>query len=189
VDRAVDLRYAWAPVVLGLIVIRLESTQVMGAGHTVVWLGNFFHAMHLQLQAHGLDTLNVVLRKSGHFFGYGTLGLLAGRAWTRQLRRRWSLTWTALRTRAGALGIATVFLVACADEYHQSFLPGRTSSFHDVMIDTGGALVLTAISFGIAAVRRRRMVESLSILRMLRLKSAGLKPRRKTPASAYANAA
>ena len=33
------------------------------------------------------------------------------------------------------------FLYACTDEYHQSFVQGRTSQFTDVLIDTAGAVI------------------------------------------------
>lgn len=47
------------------------------------------------------------------------------------------------------MGIALLFsfVYACVDEYHQSFVSGRTSSFTDTLIDTGGAVlgILTAL--------------------------------------------
>jgi VanZ family protein len=39
-----------------------------------------------------------------------------------------------------ALGLLTAFAGGSMDEFHQSFVPSRTSSFHDVMIDTVGGL-------------------------------------------------
>jgi VanZ family protein len=154
---------------MGLAVICGESTQVMGGGNTQIWLMHLINTIHSQALTPGLMELNIVLRKCGHFMGYGLLSVMAGRAWSSQIRRRVLLTWTALRTRGAALGVGTIFLVACADEYHQSFLPGRSSSFHDVMIDTGGALVLNAIYFAFQANKRRNLIHSLSTLRVLRV--------------------
>ena len=37
------------------------------------------------------------------------------------------------------------FLFALTDEYHQSFVYGRTGQFSDVLIDTSGALIATSI--------------------------------------------
>jgi VanZ family protein len=166
--RPLNYKYAWIPVILGLIVIRCESTQVMGASHTEAWLLQVMNLFRPQTLTPHFVFLDGILRKSGHFLGYGCLGTLAARAWAAQIRRRVPMTWTAVRLWGGALGVATVFLVACADEYHQSFLPGRTSSFHDVLIDTSGALLLGAIYFGVMAVRRRRLGESLGTLRLMR---------------------
>jgi len=163
-----NFKYVWIPVFLGLAVICGESTQTMGGATTQDWLLHLVNAIHAQALTPGLAELNVILRKCGHFTGYGLLGVLAGRAWSAQIRRRILLTWTAVRTRGAALGVATAFVIACADEYHQSFLPGRSSSFHDVMIDTSGALLLNVVYFAFQANRRRNMVQSLSTLRVLR---------------------
>jgi VanZ family protein len=40
-----------------------------------------------------------------------------------------------------------VFLYACSDEYHQSFVPGRTALFSDVCIDTAGGTIGLFILF------------------------------------------
>lgn len=37
------------------------------------------------------------------------------------------------------------FLFALTDEYHQTFVYGRTGQFRDVLIDTSGALIATSI--------------------------------------------
>ena len=37
------------------------------------------------------------------------------------------------------------FLFALTDEYHQTFIYGRTGQFSDVLIDTSGALIATSI--------------------------------------------
>jgi VanZ family protein len=40
--------------------------------------------------------------------------------------------------KASLVSIVVIFIYACSDEYHQSFIPGRGPSFKDVMIDTSG---------------------------------------------------
>lgn len=50
------------------------------------------------------------------------------------------------RKRAFILAIIISFIYACTDEYHQTFVPGRTGCFTDVLIDTFGAF-LGAVSF------------------------------------------
>jgi VanZ family protein len=54
--------------------------------------------------------------------------------------RRWSL-WR----RASVLAVLCTLLVASLDEYHQSFLPSRTSSPVDVGIDVCGAIAFQLI--------------------------------------------
>ena len=41
--------------------------------------------------------------------------------------------------------IVICFLFACTDEYHQTFVGGRTGQFKDVLIDTSGALAGTLL--------------------------------------------
>jgi VanZ family protein len=92
------------------------------------------------------------LRKSGHFAGYGTLGLLWLRAWLRTLSARVEWTLAAWRMLAAVLGVSCIFLTASADEYHQTFIPSRTGQFSDVLLDTCGSLLFTLI----VAIRWRR---------------------------------
>jgi len=40
-----------------------------------------------------------------------------------------------------------VFLYACTDEFHQSFVPGRACLFRDVMIDTSGGAFAMIIKY------------------------------------------
>lgn len=85
-------------------------------------------------------TFHHIIRKTGHFFGYGILGLFWLRAWWRTL----------VRTRfliLCILGLLGTFVVASADELHQSFLPNRTGLFSDVLLDCSGALVLQSIVY------------------------------------------
>jgi VanZ family protein len=38
-------------------------------------------------------------------------------------------------------------LVACLDEWHQSYLPSRTGNLHDVLLDSTAALIAQIILF------------------------------------------
>jgi VanZ family protein len=71
------------------------------------------------------DTL---IKKSAHFFGYLILGLFF-------LRGMNFISW-----RTCFYAFLFVVLYALSDEFHQSFVPGRTSTLVDVGIDTLGAL-------------------------------------------------
>ena len=79
-----------------------------------------------------LPTAEIVVRKLGHMLGYLVLTLLLVRA----LRRSGSLF-------AVPVAMAVALAYAASDEWHQSFVPGRTATVHDVGID--------AIGIGIAA--------------------------------------
>lgn len=51
--------------------------------------------------------------------------------------------------------LATV-LYAVTDEFHQSFVPGRSCELRDVLIDSSGALVLLLLLLAFEALRRRK---------------------------------
>jgi VanZ family protein len=83
----------------------------------------------------GPDPLHeVVMRKLAHFGEFALLAALVARALGGPL-----LPGTAVR----ALGIAVAY--AISDEIHQAFVPLRTPSPIDVLIDTAGALTALAI--------------------------------------------
>lgn len=130
----------WLPVVVWLAIIACESTESMGAGHTVMMLNAVLGWLHFSVSWQTLETVNHLLRKTGHFVGYGILGALFIRAWALALRAR-QHSGSVLK-KALLLGITCTLLVACLDEFHQAFLPGRTSSAWDVALDTLGACVL-----------------------------------------------
>jgi VanZ family protein len=73
---------------------------------------------------------NFSVKKGGHVCGYLALGVAFLRALVPQGRPSW------------AVAVATVLLCglyAVTDEVHQSFVPGRTPSATDVLIDMTGA--------------------------------------------------
>jgi VanZ family protein len=93
------------------------------------------------------DRLHVVLRKGGHFLGYGIFGYLWFHAFSATFPNGTRIIWA-------GLAIACAFLIASLDEWHQSFSPARTGHFGDVVLDTCGALVL--VSMAMVAIRRYR---------------------------------
>jgi VanZ family protein len=95
-----------------------------------------------------LNYVHFLVRKAAHLSEYAVLALLAARAFrtSRQekLRRLW---WLA--------AFALVACVALADEYHQSFLPSRTGTIYDSLLDmTGGATALACAAVWLARGRR-----------------------------------
>jgi len=145
---------AWLAVVAWLGIIALESTETMSAAHTSGWLLMLCHALWGQNDTPGFETVHFLLRKLGHLCGYGILSVLFFRAWFHSLRGVWKSSMRALRSEAAKLAMTCTFLVACMDEWHQSSLPGRTSSFRDVLIDTFGAVLFTML-FAVWFARQR----------------------------------
>jgi VanZ family protein len=126
---------AWLPVVLGIAVIALESTELFGSDRTTGPLRWLFEAIFGPVSDARWELLHRAIRKSGHFLGYGAMGLVWLRAWWMTLPRSRFL-------HDALLALLGTALVASADEWHQSFLPNRTGSAWDVLIDCCGALTL-----------------------------------------------
>jgi VanZ family protein len=131
---------AWLPVVLGIAMIMVESTEWMGADYTTHPLRTFFEAIFGRVTDAHWNTIHHIIRKSGHFVGYGLIGLAWLRAWWMTMPHSRFLT-DAFLALLGTAAIAT------ADEYHQSFLSNRTSSPWDVLIDCSGAIVLQIVVY------------------------------------------
>jgi len=120
--------------------IFIASTDAFSAAHTARWIAPIVRLFFPHISAQGLETVHFCIRKGAHLTEYGILGILLWRA-IPEPRNRPEL---AMSSRAGvALLVATVY--AATDEYHQSFVPSRTSSVRDVCIDACGAAVALAI--------------------------------------------
>ena len=54
-------------------------------------------------------------------------------------------------------------LVACLDEWHQSYLPSRTGNLHDVLLDSTAALIAQIVLFLDSAQTECRSVPQLRV--------------------------
>lgn len=81
-----------------------------------------------------IQVLNVehIIRKLAHFTIYTTLGILL-----MCLAETFDFT----NKKRILLSVLIGFIYACLDEFHQSFIPGRTPLFTDILIDTLGVIV------------------------------------------------
>jgi len=137
----------WLPVLLAILMIAVESTEWLGADNTsgplrAVWQAIFGHVSNREWQI-----IHHYLRKTGHFIGYGLVGLAWLRAWWMTLPKSHFLTDAVL----ALLGTA---LIAASDEFHQSFVPNRTASPWDVLIDCSGAITLQLIVYTFMRISR-----------------------------------
>ena len=131
---------AWLPVALGVGVIALESTAMFSAQETSGPLRALYQALFGPVGNHDWDQIHFYLRKSGHFLGFGLLALAWLRAWWMTLPKSVFLTDALL----ALLGTA---MTASADELHQAFLPGRTGTPWDILIDCSGAIALQLVVY------------------------------------------
>jgi VanZ family protein len=131
---------AWLPVFLGICVIAVESSASFGADYTSGPLRWIWEHLFGQVSDERWQVFHHLIRKTGHFVGYGTMGVLWLRAWWLSLPRAGFL----LNAALALLGTA---LVASTDEFHQSFLPNRTGVPSDVLLDCSGAVVLLLVAY------------------------------------------
>ncbi|MCY6485909.1 VanZ family protein [Clostridium aestuarii] len=78
-----------------------------------------------------------LIRKAAHLTEYFILYVLLYNALNNEKLGK--------KTMITVLGI--IFLYACSDEFHQSFVPGRGPAFRDVLIDTSGGLIAGIIIY------------------------------------------
>jgi VanZ family protein len=126
---------AWLPVALGICVILVESTEMFGADHTSGPLRRLYEAIFGPVASARWDVIHHYVRKSGHFFGYGAIGLAWLRAW-------WMTLPHSRFSHDAFLALLGTALLASCDEYHQSFLPNRTGTPWDMLLDCTGAITL-----------------------------------------------
>lgn len=130
---------AWWPVAIGIAIIALESTEMMGSDHTSHPLRWLFELLFGHVPDTRWNLIHHYIRKSGHFVGYGLLCLTWLRAWLLSVPRFCFV-------QVAALAILSTAIVACCDEWHQLFLPNRTSSPLDVLLDCCGAVTTTFLT-------------------------------------------
>jgi VanZ family protein len=151
----IEIVKVWIAAGLWLGIIVAESSRLGGSNNTSRVFYPIFHFLFGMNPAQ-FAPWHTVIRKTGHFVGYGTLGLLLFRAWRATLPRpgtgTWSLRW------AGIAWMMTT-LVASLDEWHQAYIPGRGSSAHDVLLDSVAALVVQTVLWWMS---RRKAAETYS---------------------------
>ena len=157
----------WWAALVWLGVIRLESTEAASSTNTFGLLNALLSFLFGHLGRVWAVELNYLLRKSGHFVGYGILGalvflalrntnrdqlsLLLPRRWGTCLHDLWRMEWV-------WLGMGVAVITAALDEIHQTFLPSRSGRWQDVALDTCGAAALQVgiYVFSLWALNRRR---------------------------------
>jgi len=126
---------AWLPTALWLAMIGTFSTDLFSSAHTGALLMKIIRAVYGPISHHAFILIHAYVRKAAHFTVYGMLSCFAFYSWRASWagRLRWTFKWS-------GLALALTFLAACLDEFHQSFVPSRTASPQDVLLDMMGAM-------------------------------------------------
>jgi VanZ family protein len=121
----------WLALLLWIAVIFTFSTDSFSSDGTSRGIIPVLRFLFPFLSPAQLEIGHLVCRKAAHVTAYFVLGILAWRAAT---------TLQAPNLRPELLTIAVVLLVAISDEFHQSFVPSRTSAIGDVGFDLAGGI-------------------------------------------------
>jgi len=134
---------AWIALILWLIVIAIESTTYLSSENTSRFLYPVLHFL-FGINYAAFEPWHHFLRKCGHVFGYGLLSILLFRAWRETLPTIRGENW---RFRWASIAVMGTALVASLDEWHQSFLPSRTGTVRDVVLDTCAGIAAQLLVF------------------------------------------
>ena len=124
--------WRYIPLILWMAVIFFASTSEFSASNTELVIQPLLRWLFPHITGERIALFHFLVRKAGHFTEYAILGLLAARAFASShtaLRRSWFFA---------ALILVSVY--ALSDEYHQSFVPSRTASIYDSLVDMAGGL-------------------------------------------------
>lgn len=128
----------WWPALAWAVLISTFSTGLFTADHTGRFIVPVLHWLFPQASRATLLKLHYLIRKCAHFIEYFILSLLilrGIRAGRRDARLGWALA-----------AIAVVAGYAALDEFHQSFVPGRTAAVTDVLLDTTGGIAAQIVA-------------------------------------------
>jgi VanZ like family len=128
-----------------LAVMWLFSTHYFTATRTEQWIIPILHWLFPGKSIIALKMMHYGIRKLGHVFNFIVLSLLLVRA-IRRGRAGWQFNWA-----ASAWAMAACY--AMLDELHQAFVPGRSPSARDVLLDSTAAALGQVIFW---LYRRRR---------------------------------
>lgn len=123
----------YLPLLIWLAFISYASSASFSAGNTSRIIGPLVLWLFPNTSSETLAVIHLITRKLAHFTEYAILGFLAARAFRTSPRdsiaRRWFL-----------ISVSLIVVYALIDEFHQSFVPSRTPSVVDSLIDIAGGL-------------------------------------------------
>jgi VanZ family protein len=128
----------WGPALVWAAAISFFSTDFFSEQRTLRIIIPILTWLFPQARPETLDAAHFFIRKSAHLCEYFLLSLLVLRG-IRAGRREWRWPWA-----LAALAVAACY--AGLDELHQAFVPGRSASLYDVMLDSAGAALAQIIA-------------------------------------------
>ncbi len=142
VESRPNLLRAWWPAFVWVVLITFESTDYFSAGNTGSMLYALLTRLFGEINLYNFLIFHHYLRKTGHVVGYGMLSLLLLRGWRATFGRVHSLL-----LRAALLAWLGTASVAALDEWHQSYIPSRTGTIWDVLLDSMAGVGFLAFAY------------------------------------------
>jgi VanZ family protein len=135
----------------------------MSAANTSRWLLPIWVHLFGPVTPEKWAVIHHLIRKTGHFIGYGFVSLSFFYGWRSSLSTA-ARSLAAARGKSALLAVACTLVVASADEFHQSFLPTRTASPYDVGIDVCGAIVMQMVLLSLLRIfARSRAMSAVTV--------------------------
>lgn len=148
------------PLIIWMGMIFLMSTGVGSSETSVILISQTLRFLAPELLAtltpYQMEWINYGVRKLGHLTEYAVLALLAVRAF------QYGQAEAKPRTFWLAFGLCALYAVT--DEIHQAFVPVRSSSSTDILLDVAGAalcLIGAYLWFGLKRLERRLWREAV----------------------------
>ena len=145
ITKSKERLWRYGPLIVWLVFIAFASSVEFSAENTSRIIRPLLLWLFPNISEARITFVHFLTRKTAHFTEFAVLGLLSARAFSvssqYMLRRMWFFA-----------GLLLVVVWALLDEFHQSFVPSRTASLYDSLIDIAGGL--TAL-IGYAYMRRR----------------------------------
>jgi VanZ family protein len=134
-----NLLSRYLPLIAWMAFISFASTGNFSAGNTSRIIGPLVLWLFPDTTPETMVAIHGVTRKIAHLAEYALLGILAARAFRGSPREVLSKRWF-------VVSLALVVVYALVDEYHQSFVPSRTGTIYDSLIDiVGGFAALIVV--------------------------------------------
>jgi VanZ family protein len=137
-----NLLRAWLPAAIWIGIIAFESTDFFSSEHTGGMLYGFLTRLFGNIDLYKFLVFHHYLRKTGHVVGYGVLALLLLHGWRATFGQTRALLWRTLLLS----WLGTAF-VASMDEWHQSYIPSRTGTWRDAVLDSVAGLGFLLIAY------------------------------------------
>ena len=121
------------PLVAWLLFISFASSDNFNASNTSRIIGPLILWLFPNTSIETLGLVHLITRKVAHLTEYAILAFFAARAFRTSPRPSIANHWF-------LISLAIVVIYAFLDEYHQSFVPSRTGTIYDSLIDIAGGL-------------------------------------------------